>query len=220
MKYYEAYDKRYKQVHEKGLIWSTNNNTKIVEEVITKYHLEKTKMLEIGCGEGRDTRYLLKKDYHVLGTDISKEAIDYCRKEDSIHKDNYQVLDVINQKAKDKYGFIYSVACLHMFVLDEDREKFYQFIYHSLEDNGYALILSMGDGIKESSSDISKAFENTKRIHEETNQEIEVVETSCRIVNFDTLKKEVNENNFKLIDYGITEIKNHFNKIMYVLIKR
>ena len=220
MKYYEAYDKRYKQVHEKGLIWSTNNNTKIVEEVIAKYHLEKTKMLEIGCGEGRDTRYLLKKDYHVLGTDISKEAIDYCRKEDSIHKDNYQVLDVINQKAKDKYGFIYSVACLHMFVLDEDREKFYQFIYHSLEDNGYALILSMGDGIKESSSDINKAFENTKRIHEETNQEIEVVETSCRIVNFDTLKKEVNENNFKLIDYGITEIKNHFNKIMYVLIKR
>ena len=107
-----------------------------------------------------------------------------------------------------------------MFVLDEDREKFYQFIYHSLEDNGYALILSMGDGIKESSSDINKAFENTKRIHEETNQEIEVVETSCRIVNFDTLKKEVNENNFKLIDYGITEIKNHFNKIMYVLIKR
>lgn len=220
MKYYEAYDKRYKQVHEKGLIWSTNNNTKIVEEVITKYHLEKTNMLEIGCGEGRDTRYLLKKGYHVLGTDISKEAIDYCRKEDSIHKENYQVLDVINQKAQDKYGFIYSVACLHMFVLDEDREKFYQFIYHSLEDNGYALILSMGDGIKESSSDINKAFENTKRIHEETNQEIEVVETSCRIVNFDTLKKEVNENNFKLIDYGITEIKNHFNKIMYVLIKR
>ena len=129
MKYYEAYDKRYKQVHEKGLIWSTNNNTKIVEEVIAKYHLEKTKMLEIGCGEGRDTRYLLKKGYHVLGTDISKEAIDYCRKEDNIHKDNYQVLDVINQKAKDKYGFIYSVACLHMFVLDEDREKFYQLIY-------------------------------------------------------------------------------------------
>ena len=107
-----------------------------------------------------------------------------------------------------------------MFVLDEDRETFYQFIYNSLEDNGYALILSMGDGIKESSSDISKAFENTKRIHEETNQEIEVVETSCRIVNFDTLKKEVNENNFKLIDYGITEIKNHFNKIMYVIVKR
>ena len=27
-KYYEAYDKRYKQVHSKGLAWSTNTNTK------------------------------------------------------------------------------------------------------------------------------------------------------------------------------------------------
>jgi hypothetical protein len=33
-KYYEAYDDRYKQVHKEGLSWSTNNNTKIVEEII------------------------------------------------------------------------------------------------------------------------------------------------------------------------------------------
>ena len=77
-KYYEAYDKRYKQVHDKGLAWSTNSNTKIVEEIIKKYHLDREKMLEIGCGEGRDARYLLNKNYNVLATDISQEAIDYA----------------------------------------------------------------------------------------------------------------------------------------------
>ena len=71
-KYYEAYDKRYKQVHSKGLAWSTSTNTKIVEEIINKYHLEKSKILEIGCGEGRDARYLLNKNYNVIATDISK----------------------------------------------------------------------------------------------------------------------------------------------------
>ena len=35
-KYYEAYDKRYKQVHDKGLSWSTDSNTEIVEEIINK----------------------------------------------------------------------------------------------------------------------------------------------------------------------------------------
>ncbi len=218
-KYYEAYDKRYKQVHDKGLKWSTDSNTEIVEEIINKHHLEKRKILEIGCGEGRDARYLLNKNYNVLATDISPEAIDYCIKNDITHKDHYKVIDVLKDKIKDKYGFIYSVACLHMLVLDEDRNKFYEFIYNHLDNNGYALILTMGDGTKEKSSDISKAFNNIKRIHQESNQEIDVAETSCRIVNFDTLFKEVN-NNFEVIEYGITAIENHFDKIMYILIKK
>ena len=218
-KYYEAYDKRYKQVHDKGLTWSTNSNTKIVEEIIKKYHLDREKMLEIGCGEGRDARYLLNKNYNVLATDISQEAIDYCVRNDITHKDSYKVLDVLSDNSQNKYGFIYSVACLHMLVLDEDRNKYYSYIYNHLEDDGYALILTMGDGIKESISDIAKAFDDIKRVHQESNQEIEVATTSCRIVNFDTLLKEVN-NKFEVIEYGITEIENHFDRIMYIVIKK
>ena len=218
-KYYAAYDKRYKQVHDKGLAWSTNSNTKIVEEIIIKYHLDREKMLEIGCGEGRDAKYLLNKNYNVLATDISQEAINYCKKNDIIHKNNYKVLDVLSDNSKDKYGFIYSVACLHMLVLNEDRNKYYKYIYNHLEDNGYSLILTMGDGIKESASDINKAFDNIKRIHQKTSQEIEVATTSCRIVSFDTLFKEVS-NKFKIIEYGITEIDEQFDKIMYILIKK
>ena len=218
-KYYAAYDKRYKQVHNKGLAWSTNSNTKIVEEIIIKYNLDREKMLEIGCGEGRDAKYLLNKNYNILATDISQEAINYCKKNDTIHKNNYKVLDVLSDNSKDKYGFIYSVACLHMLVLDEDRNKYYKYIYNHLEDNGYSLILTMGDGIKESASDINKAFDNIKRTHQETSQEIEVATTSCRIVSFDTLFKEVS-NKFKIIEYGITEIEEEFDKIMYILIKK
>ena len=218
-KYYEAYDKRYKQVHDKGLAWSTNSNTEIVETIINKYHLEKENIFEIGCGEGRDARYLLNKNYNVLATDISKEAIDYCIKNDINHRNNYKVLDVLSDKSQDKYGFIYSVACLHMLVLDEDRNKYYTYIYNHLKGNGYALILTMGDGIKESTSDITKAFDDTKRTHQETNQEIEVATTSCRIVNFDTLFKEMN-NKFEIVEYGVTNIENHFDKIMYILVKK
>ena len=106
-----------------------------------------------------------------------------------------------------------------MLVLDEDREKYYEFIYNHLEDNGYALVLSMGDGIKESTSDISKAFDNTKRFHQETKQELNIATTSCKIINYDNLLKEVN-NKFEVIEYGITTIENHFDKIMYILIKK
>ena len=219
-KYYEAYEDRYKQVHEKGLVWSTNNNTKIIEKIIDKYHLKNKSMLEIGCGEGRDARYLLDKGYNLLAIDISKEAIRYCKDNDDDHKDNYQVLDVINNKDNRLYDFIYSIATLHMFVLDEDRDKFYQFIYNHLKDDGLALILSMGDGNSKYQSDIATAFEKVDRIHQETNTLLSVLATSCKIVSFDTLFKELEKNNLMVIESGITTIDQHFDKIMYVLVKR
>lgn len=220
-KYYEAYDKRYKQVHDIGLSWSPNDNTQLIEKIINKYQLEKEKMLEIGCGEGRDARYLLNKNYNVLATDVSKEAIDYCIKNDLSRKDSYKVLDALQDNSlQEKFGFIYSVACLHMFVLDDDRNKFYKYIYNHVKENGYCLILTMGDGVKQSESDISKAFDNIKRIHQESNKEISIATTSCRIVNFDTLYKEIENNGFEIVEHGLTEIKNHFNEIMYIVIKK
>ena len=220
-KYYEAYDNRYKQVHEKGLSWATMSPTPMVLDTIHKYHLEKENILEIGCGEGRDAKYLLDQNYQVLATDISTEAISFCQKNDPIHKDYYQVLDVLDEySSTDQYGFIYSIACLHMLVLEEDRKKFYQYLYNHLKEEGYALILTMGDGNRESQSDITKAFDIVKRTHQETNQEMKVATTSCRIVNFDTLEKEATEKHLQIIDKGITEIDNHFEEIMYIILKK
>ena len=220
-KYYEAYDTRYRQVHKKGLTWAVDNNTELIEKVIYKYHLKNEKMLEIGCGEGRDSKYLLNNNYNLLATDVSKEAISYCKSVDLVHKECYKVLDVLsNNSLNEKFGFIYSVACLHMLVLDEDRNNFYQYIYNHLEEGGYCLILTMGDGVKQYESDISKAFDNIKRIHQETKKELTIVSTSCKIVNFDTLDKEVIDNGFNIVEQGITSIENHFNEIMYVIIKK
>lgn len=220
-KYYEAYDKRYRQVHDKGLSWSPDNNTEIVEEMIMKYHLENARMLEIGCGEGRDARYLLNKDYDVLATDISEEAIRYCKIRDPEHKISYRILDVLkDDRADDKYGFIYSIATLHMLVLDEDRNNYFNYIYKHMEDDGYALILTMGDGKTEVSSDITKAFDNVRRTHQQSEQEMDIVQTSCRMVSFDTLFKELSNKGLEEVEDGITEIENHFDKIMYVLIKK
>ena len=54
-------------------------------------------------GEGRNARYLLNKNYNVLATDISQEAINYCTKNDITHKNNYKVLDVLSNNSQDKF---------------------------------------------------------------------------------------------------------------------
>ncbi|MBQ6479074.1 MAG: class I SAM-dependent methyltransferase [Erysipelotrichaceae bacterium] len=220
-KYYEAYDKRYRQVHEKGLSWTTEGNTPIVEEMICKYKLNACRMLEIGCGEGRDVRYLLEKGYDVKAVDVSSEAIDYCIRKDPQHKEQYRIEDILTDTGnKEKYGFIYSVACLHMLVEDEDRRDFYRYIYDHLEEEGYALVLSMGDGRREIQSEITEAFDDVKRVHQESAEEVWVAATSCRIVNSDRFKREALDNGFDILEYGMTEIEKHFDQMMYIIIKK
>ncbi len=84
----------------------------------------------------------------------------------------------------EKFDFIYSIAVVHMFVLDEDRNGFYQFIRRHLKSDGIALICSMGDGNYEMQSDISNAFEIQEREHE--TGKMMVAGTSCRMVSFST----------------------------------
>ena len=163
-KYYEAYEDRYKTAHEKGVSWEQMKNTPIVMDIINRYHLHpEQSLLEIGCGEGRDSATVLENGFHLMATDISPEAIDYCKKKMPDFESKFMVLDCLSSDLNEKFDFIYSIAVVHMFVLDEDRNGFYQFIRSHLKSDGIALICSMGDGNYEMQSDISNAFEIQER---------------------------------------------------------
>lgn len=218
-KYYEAYDERYKTAHERGVSWSSEKRTPIVLETANKYISDlHTPILEIGCGEGRDAKAILEKGYHLLATDISKEAIAYCKANIPAYAEHFEVLDCIRHSHPLQYGFIYSVAVIHMLVLDEDRNAFYRFIYDHLADGGIALICTMGDGEIELKSDINKAFQLQERDHE--SGKMMVAGTSCRMVSFTTFENELRSNDLKLIEKGITSSLPDFNSLMYAVVQK
>ena len=216
-KYYEAYEDRYKTAHEKGVSWSSNQCTPIVLETIRKYISDpRTPMLEIGCGEGRDAKAVLEKGYRLLATDISPEAVAYCKAHIPARSGGFAVLDCVRGEHPDKYGFIYAVAVIHMLVLDEDRNAFYAFVRDHLAENGLALICTMGDGEAELKSDISTAFQLQERDHE--SGKMLVAGTSCRMVSFETFEKELTSSGLKIIEKGLTESMPDFNSLMYAIV--
>ena len=218
-KYYQAYNERYKTVHKKGLSWSSDICTPIVLETIRKLNISKEdQLLEIGCGEGRDAKAVLEQGYNLLATDISLEAINYCKAIMPSYSDRFALLDCLDNKSANKYRFIYAVAVIHMLVLDEDRQKFYEFIYHHLEKDGYALICSMGDGKAEIKTDINEAFSLKKREHH--SGEIEVASTSLRMVSFELFEKEISDAGLHIIDKGITSSLPDFDMLMFAVVKK
>lgn len=217
--YYEAYDKRYRQIHALGLQWSAGNPSPIVEEVICRNIPRDASILELGCGEGRDAGYLLTRGYNVLASDISPEAVDYCRKKFPDYADHFIQLNACSDALNAQFDFIYAVAVLHMLVQDEDRDALLSFIKDHLTSSGIALVLTMGDGEFQRASGTANAFQDAVRTHGETGQEVRVAETSCRIVNFETLEQELCRNGLELLEKGITSIEPDFPVIMYAIVK-
>ncbi len=219
-KYYEAYDDRYKQIHEQNLQWSSDRLSKIVVETIKAFSLStKSKILEIGCGEGRDAYPLLAQGLDVLATDISPEAISYCKKKFSDFEQHFRVVDCVTEKLDKRFDFIYSIAVIHMLVTDNDRNAFYRFIREHLTSDGTALICTMGDGNFERQTDIHTAFDIIKRVHEETGKIVQIANTSCRIVSFATFEKELVRNDLEIINQGITSVEPDFPQMMFVVVK-
>ena len=219
-KYYEAYDDRYKQIHEQNLQWSSEMPSKIVVETIQAFSLPtNSKILEIGCGEGRDAYLLLTQGFDVLATDVSQEAISFCKKKFPNFAQHFQVLDCVTEKLGKKFDFIYAVAVVHMLVSDDDRNAFYRFIREHLSSSGIALICTMGNGSFERQTDIHTAFDIMERIHGETGKTVQIANTSCRIVNFATFEEELVRNGFEIINQGITAVEPDFPQMMFAVVK-
>lgn len=173
--------------------------------------------------EAYDDRYkqVHKESITWFSDNNSKIVIDTInQKKHPNNKACFKVLNCLTDNLQVKFDFIYAIAVVHMLVQDEDRQSFYEFIYNQLSDTGIALICSMGDGIEERKTDISQAFNLQKRTHEATGKELFIAGTSCRVVGFDTLSKEIRENNLTMLNSGITAIEPDFPTIMYAIIKK
>lgn len=217
-KYYEAYEDRYRQIHGMGLRWFGEGPSAIVNRImeelgITKQH----RLLELGCGEGRDAFPILKAGFDLLATDISGAAIDFCRNQLPAFADRFQTLDCVSGQLDGTFDFIYAVAVVHMLVPDTDRDGFYAFIREHLAPGGVALICTMGDGTLERHTDIRTAFDLQDRVHEQTGKAVKIASTSCRMVSFETLHNELVRNGLHPVKQGTTAIEPDFPVMMYTV---
>jgi 2-polyprenyl-3-methyl-5-hydroxy-6-metoxy-1,4-benzoquinol methylase len=98
---------------------------------------KKQNILEIGCGNGRDSKFFSSKGHHVTGLDRSGEAIELCKRlysNESIEFFFGAVTD-IEKTNKKKYDLIYSRFVIHTMSMNEELEML-KTSYHLLNKNG------------------------------------------------------------------------------------
>ena len=222
-RYYEAYDDRYKQVHQsQNKPWAGYEPSPTIEQLLKKYGADSdSTILEIGCGEGQNAIYLMQKNYTVEASDVSPEAIRWCKEQAKlagVDEERFFVMDILNNHLDKEYDFIFSVAVLHMLVDDKDRREFFNFVRNHLKDTGKAFIVVMGDGKITYKTDSSKAFELSNRPFED--KTIQVATTSCRIVTWDQYLQEFQEADLKVLDHFLDKTISGFEISMVAVAEK
>ena len=91
------------------------------EYVANKLSNQQT-ILEVGCGNGRDAKFLASQGHLVTGLDRSSEAIELCKKLYSVESLEFffGTITDIAKISKKKYDLIYSRFVIHAMSLNEE----------------------------------------------------------------------------------------------------
>lgn len=122
---------------------ATTNVSLFAQSIFEKYLAGKTgKVLELGCGNGRDSRFFLSKGYDVTAIDASRNAIAELQKEFvGEEKAAFFCGDFVNEKSIyiERYDFCYSRFSIH--AIDEKQEDvLIKNVFSAMTAGGYFFI--------------------------------------------------------------------------------
>jgi len=113
-------------------------------ETVNKTPIKPCKALDIGCGTGDNSIWLVQQNFQVIGTDTSEIAIEKAREKaaEGNFKCTFIVVDFLKTKIEGApFGFAFDRGCFHSFNSDEDRQRFAENVAAYLEKDGLWLSL-------------------------------------------------------------------------------
>jgi SAM-dependent methyltransferase len=141
--YYWGYDKRYAQTYEAGgETWEAMEPNDVVTRFIDQLIPDKSigRIIDLGCGEGRDSLWLADQGYDVTGVDVAAAALDRAR---SIAKAKNLTLRLLERDvcflrglAPESYDVALNMGCLHMMDDPEDRSRHLKRVFEVLKPGG------------------------------------------------------------------------------------
>lgn len=170
--YQKKWKKQWKEYKKKLPHWAVDAEpsklARSLLKLLKKHEIKKGKILEIGCGNGRDSLFFACSGFNITGIDVAPEAISLCNKKraDSVKKQitikskiKFLVADAENLPFEDKsFVAAYSIAVLH----STDLEKSLKELARVIKKNGLALIHVYEKTIFLPSNKIKKIFSPEK----------------------------------------------------------
>lgn len=145
--YYFGYEERYNKVYGMGAdLWETEKPNESLLKIFNEHpNIFTGKVIDLGCGEGRDTIYLTRKNIDIKGVDISHSAIKKAKEKlvkYNIDEDIFYTGNVLylNKFKNDTFHLAINMGCLHMINKEEDRKCHLKNVNRILKSKGYFVV--------------------------------------------------------------------------------
>jgi len=136
----KKWDRVYQKYKGKRLsVWRENASPFFTNKIDYFKHLGLKKVLDAGCGDGRNLVEFAKAGFQVTGIDISEEALNRCRKNCKKFR-NVKLQKMELEKPDFKAGSFDAVICDFVMAHMEKPEKIIRNFHKLLKKDGYALI--------------------------------------------------------------------------------
>jgi len=174
--------------YKKNIKFKNSNFSQFVKKYI---NIKNSSLLDIGCGNGRDTFFFSKLVKSVYGIDLSKTAIENnnnIKKKLKVHNTKFLNKNFIKNKifTSKKFNYIYARFFLHT-INKEGEEKFFLKVKKLIKKNG--LIFLEFRTIKD------KTFQKGKKISEDE----AIYGHYRRFINCIILKEKLKKFNLKIL---------------------
>lgn len=145
--YYLGYEKRYAEVYNKGgTTWEATTPNQSLLSILAENpeFFNGKKVIDLGCGEGRDSIYLSSLGTDVVGVDISHSALNKAR--ELSHRQNVKARFVetnvlyLNGIPDEHFDTAINMGCLHMIVNKQERLSHLHNVHRTLKKGGIFII--------------------------------------------------------------------------------
>lgn len=103
---------------------------------------EASKILDIGCGKGRNTIYLASRGFHAIGTDFSEKALEAARQRSTAfhHLAEYELVDLTKEWPFSANHFDAIIDCnTTIYIPDTERPEAIKEAFRVLKPGGFYL---------------------------------------------------------------------------------
>jgi ubiquinone/menaquinone biosynthesis C-methylase UbiE len=144
--YYYEYDECYRKVYEEGgELWEMPGpNAALVAFVEEREDRLGRRVIDCGCGEGRDSLWLAKRGFEVTGVDVSRAALERARERAAAEGVDVTFLerDVIHLRGvpEKTFDLALNMGCLHMLKDAEHRARHLRRVAEVIKPGAYFVL--------------------------------------------------------------------------------
>ncbi|TDB87736.1 class I SAM-dependent methyltransferase [Actinomadura sp. KC216] len=134
-------------MYEEGArLWeSAEPNASLLQMIRERPDVFSGRIIDLGCGEGRDSLYLLSQGHDVVSVDVSHTALDRARElaaAANLDASGFVERDIIYLRGFEDNSFdlAMNMGCLHMLVEEEQRARHISRVFDILRPGGHFIV--------------------------------------------------------------------------------